>query len=55
MGPIACLEKPVKKYHYSLGNVQKSPVLKFHEVRLVGADLFHAEGRKDRQTDRQGE
>jgi hypothetical protein len=44
-----------KNYHYPPRNVPKSSVLNFHEVLPVGTDLFHAEERTGRQTDRHGE
>jgi len=38
------------KLEYSRQILEKSSNIKFHEIRPVGAELFHAGGRTDRET-----
>ena len=40
------------KDEFSRQTFEKYSYTKFHEIRPVGAELFRAEGQKDRQTDR---
>jgi hypothetical protein len=46
----------LKKLEYSRQIFEKNiPISNFTKFRPVGAELFHAEGRTDGQTDRHGE
>ena len=43
------------KLEFSLQIFTKYLNIKLHKIRPIGAELFHADGRTDRQTDRHDE